>query len=76
MGIIGYVTHLWDNYGIIDDDMLADNLIALAAHWESPIPIETIIARITDCPAFARTGGDPISQVSAVCTATVIMEGT
>ena len=73
---LAILTHLWDNYGVIDDDMLADNLVALAAHWAPPTPIEAIIARITDYRAFARTGGDPISQVSAVCTATVIMEGT
>ena len=64
------------DYGIIDDDMLAANLVELADPWAPPTPIKTLITRITDCRAFARTGGDPISQASTVRTATVIMDGT
>ena len=49
------ITHLWNNYGVIDDDMLADNLVELAAPWAPPTPIETLIARIIECCTFART---------------------
>ena len=45
---LAILTHLCDNFGVIDDDMLADNLVALAAPWAHPTPIKTLIAHITE----------------------------
>ena len=70
------LTHLWTTYGVVDDDMLAANLVTIATPWAPPTPIETFISQITDCMAIAVEGGDPISEPIAVRTAIVIMEAT
>ena len=60
------LTHLWINYGGIDDVMLADNLKRIKTPWSPLTPIEKLFYQLKTCMSFATKGGYHTTQAITV----------
>ena len=60
------LTHLWDNYGTIDQGDLSANEDRMKAPWSPPTPIETLFKKMNDGKKFAKEGGEVISDTQIV----------
>ena len=58
--------HLWDIYGVIDDDQLVVNLEMIKKHWQSPTSIKKLFTQLKTCQAFLILGNDAIINVSKI----------
>ena len=52
--------HLWETYGLIDDDQLAANLEKIKTPWAPPTPIEILFTQLKICQAFSVQENDGI----------------
>jgi hypothetical protein len=58
------ITHLWENFGIIDELDLIENTEKLSLPWHPETSIEALFARLEQCKTFSTAGGNPLSDTS------------
>ena len=58
--------HLYTMYGTVIPDMLKDNLKLLSTPWNPTDPIMHLWKQVQDCRAFAKKGGDEISEETTI----------
>ena len=56
------MTHLWEQYGEIDESDRTENELRMKAPWMPPSPIEDLFKQLRDGQKFAEKGGDTISD--------------
>jgi hypothetical protein len=60
------LTHLVTTYGGITEDDMADNIEAAQEPWDQDTTMESMIARINECAAFASAGEDEFSDAQKI----------
>jgi hypothetical protein len=58
------ITHLWENFGIIDELDLIENEEKLVLPWHPETSIEALFARLEQCQTFSIAGRNPFSDAS------------
>jgi hypothetical protein len=58
------ITHLWENFGVIDDLDLIDNTDKLSLPRHPETSIEALFARLVQCQKFSIAGGNPLTDTS------------
>jgi hypothetical protein len=58
------ITHLWENFGIIDELDLIDNAEKLVLPWHPETSIVALFARLEQCQTFSIAGGNPLTDTS------------
>jgi hypothetical protein len=56
------MTHLWTQYGQIDQTALTENEARMKTPWMPPVPIETLFKQLTDGQIYANKGHETISD--------------
>ena len=56
------MTHLWDQYGEIDESDRTENEMRMKTPWMPPSPIEDLFKQLRDGQKFAEKGGETISN--------------
>jgi hypothetical protein len=62
------LTHLMTHYGRLTAEDLTDNLNQMNKAWDPDTPIESIFNNVSECRLLAESGGDPITEQTAVRT--------
>ena len=60
------LTHLWSNYGAIEESDLSANEERMKQAWNPPTPIEELYKQLRDGQKFAKKGGEDITDSQLV----------
>lgn len=60
--------HLWDTYGFIHDDQLADKFEAIKEYWQPPSPIENLFTQLKKNQTFSVLGNNAITNAGKTRT--------